>query len=247
MTKSCGRLFLFPWLAIVSLGCYHAPRGQWVWDVGDASEYRPSPQLLEKLNAKTSVRFEGESLQRVFDRLHETTGVRFHVNWLALETVAIERNAEVDLKLTDASLAMILECLLRNLEGGETELGFHIKNDVIMVSTKEDLSRCTIVRIYDVGDLINSDNTRTSIYHPGHGGDLFGEQEPSWKHIELNGTGVLSKVVQELVEPNSWRYAGGNVGTLDATGVRLFIRQTPECHRQIEALLSTLRLAMRDV
>lgn len=238
-------LLLISSLAIVSLGCHPAPRGQWVWDVGNAGEYRASPQLAQKLSGKISVSFEDRHLYSVFDELSKTTGINFHVSWDALEAAAIERDAEVDLKLNDVPLTTVLDCLLQYLGGGETELSYHVKNDVVMVSTKEDLSRYTVIRIYDVSDMIVPGYLNTFVYYPESGGCFSPRKSSSWEYIQLQGAGMISRIVQELIDPESWRLSGGTVGTIDVHGDRLIICQTPEAHQQIEILLTALCAAMK--
>lgn len=237
--------WLFLALVIAPPGCNQAPRGQWVWEVGDAAEYRASPQLSQKVSGKITVNFEEKHLSSVFDQLSRTTGINFHVSWDALEAAAIERDAEVDLKLNDVPLTTVLDCLLQYLGGGETELSYHVKNDVVMVSTKEDLSRYTVIRIYYVSDMIVPGYLNTFVYYPESGGCFSPRKSSSWEYIQLQGAGLISRIVQELIDPESWRLSGGTVGTIDIHGDRLIICQTPQAHQQIEILLTALRAAMK--
>ena len=58
-------------------------------------------------------------------------------------------------------------------------------------------------------------------------------------HVEV--TEALSTLIQECVDPTSWRDAGGSVGSVISFAGLLIVTQTPESLREVERLLAQLR------
>ncbi len=55
---------------------------------------------------------------------------------------------------------------------------------------------------------------------------------------------MLTHLIEECVDPNSWRDNGGQIGAIKELGGLLLITQLPESQKQVESLLKNLR-AMR--
>ncbi|HYE16811.1 MAG TPA: hypothetical protein VEA69_00080, partial [Tepidisphaeraceae bacterium] len=92
---------------------------------------------------------------------------------------------------------------------------------VVIVSTGDDLARWLAdVRCYTV---------RALIARP-----LRGEGPGATAAERLD---AVVKRLEETVDPASWRNAGGSVGSMQAFGTVLVIRQTPANHERIAALL----------
>lgn len=258
-TRQCVQF----WLALIVIlltGCTSVSK-QWVWEVGESASMRPTPSMQEGLNRVVDLSFDNVGFERVIDTLREKSGLNCYVNWAALEAVGIEQNTEVTLTLSHVTVAQGLNRILDELGGGETELCYEIRDNNVGISSKEDLSRRTIVRIYGVSDLLQ-DKWATHIVGEPHtcrslfccGTGCFGPNTTTQPKTGvdsipgtgecLNGISGLMEIIVRSIDPESWRIEGGNVGTIRAYGPLLVIQQTSMAHEEIEALLSTLRQAM---
>ena len=94
------------------------------------------------------VRFEN-----VIDFLREISGLSIHVKWNVLNAARIYKTAPVTVHLTNVTIKKSLRVILDEV-GGVKPLGYVLDDGVIMISTKEDLSRITITRVYDIRDLV---------------------------------------------------------------------------------------------
>ena len=245
-------------IAIVATGC--TPRtSQWVWEVGSSGQWRASSATRKALQRIVDIHFKDERLDKVFAALHKESGLSIHANWAALEAVGIERDAEVSLDLKGVTVADGLRFILDQIAAGETELWYETGDDVVRVSTADDLSRRTIVRIYDISDFVQK-NWQTRVGQEPIHQSLFDEtREPGRREFSvcsarcsglrphagdiLIGAEAVSQLLQ-AIDPESWREQGGNIGYVRVYGPLLVVQQTSKTHAEIEALLATLRLAV---
>lgn len=116
-------------------------------------------------------------------------------------------------------------------------------------TTTQDYSPHTIIRIYDVSDLIGRGWMRIEGVSPGGSYDCFPDPRKPPMPPPTPGTRPLDTIdlaslIQIMIDPEDWREAGGEVAVAEPYGTFLIIRQAPRVHREIEALLSSLRVAM---
>jgi hypothetical protein len=70
---------------------------------------------------------------------------------------------------------------------------------------------------------------------------LFGAQGAKKAEPATEGIDGLIKLIQDFVDPPSWRDAGGSVGAVRQFGSLLIVTQTEENHRQIQSLIDGIR------
>jgi general secretion pathway protein D len=202
------------------------------------------------------VKFEAAAFEEVVNFLRDVTGANIFVNWRALEGAGIDRSAPVTARLRDVKFAKALDTILADVGGGTVTLSYTVDEGVITISTSEDLSRNTFTQVYDIRDLIISvpdfedppefnlnQSTGGGRGGGGGGGSLFGgaggqgeEEITREERIEQ-----ITQLIQETVAPDSWRDAGGIVGSVRELSGQLIVTQTPENHRQLMGLLEQLR------
>lgn len=189
---------------------------EYPWESGNEAAIR------QRLARRTGeIHFDGISFDQLLEHLRDLAGLNIVVNWSALETAAIDKDKEVSLKLMADTVTYetVLRLILEKVGGGEVELDYSIRGSVISISTKEDLSRTTQVVFYNVADILRAAEARR-----------YGDSMPRLVHM-----------LQTSVDPESWREAGGNVGSIiDFTDI-LVITQTSEAHRVIWDMLQALR------
>lgn len=102
------------------------------------------------------IKFDTETFESVIDRIRAMTGLNIVPNWNALEAAAIEKDAEVTLRLQNVKLEKALELILTEVGAGEVDLAYEIDDGVITISTKDDLSRRTVTSVHNIEDLLIS-------------------------------------------------------------------------------------------
>ncbi len=241
---------------------------------GDTPENREVRNKLRRVAPE--IKFDALSFEEVIEQLRALTGLNINVNWNALEFNAIDRDHEVTLTLTSGvKWEKVLDLILDDVGGGEVELAYEIDDGVVTVSTKEDLSRRTLVQVYNIRDLLITVPTfrgrRINLQNIGQqgqigglgggrfvgpfgggfggggqqGGGLFddgGDQDDEEEDI-LDPLEPIIDLIQETIDPESWREAGGNVGSISALQQQLIVTQTSTAHTQLRDLLRQLRQA----
>ncbi len=105
---------------------------------------------------KESIRqlnFDEVELAAVIEYLREISGVNIYVKWSALNAAGITKTTTVNIHLTEVSLEKALRIILEDV-GAAAPLGYVVDSGVISISTQDDLATKTIVRVYDIRDLI---------------------------------------------------------------------------------------------
>lgn len=220
------------------------------------------------------IRFDGMAFEDVVDRLRTMTGLNIVPNWAAMEAVAVEKDSEISLALSDVSYEKTLDLILSEVGGGEVELGYEIDDGILRISTKEDLGRHTSFAIYDVHDLIvgvpnfrgpeidisqagQNQNQQGGIAGgrfvgsngglggagsgaggAGGNGNLFEDSGREGEDVSPDeAIAPLIDLIQQTIEPESWRAAGGNVGSISTMNQQLIVTQTSSAHAQLRDLL----------
>jgi hypothetical protein len=187
-------------------------------------------QTIARVNVK-EMRFD-----KVVTYLSEITGANFYVDWRALEAAGIDSHATVTLDLQGVPVTVVLKTALTDLGGGNSGnimLAYRIDDGVVKISTADELAKETCTRIYDVRDLIEE-------------AVLHGRVIPNAKvgeTTEQEATDALARLLEEAVDPVSWRDNGGMSGGLRAFAGRLIVTQIPENQEQVLGLLTALRRA----
>ena len=202
------------------------------------------------------VRFDNIGFADVVDFLRDITGANIFVNWRALEAAGIDRAAPVTARLRDVKFSKALDTILRDVGGGTVELAYTIDEGIITISTSEDLSADTDTQVYDIRDLLvtvpDFDNAPSFQIQSsqggrgggGGGGNLFSgnlsdEQNQQGGRNEL--VDQIVTLIQDIVDPESWRDNGGAVGSVRELSGQLIVTQTPKNLRALQALLEQLR------
>jgi len=228
--------------------------------VAEASETETNRETRRKLQQTVpEIRFEAIGFENVIDFLRDLQGVNIHVNWKALEAAGIERDAEVTTKLKDVRFEKALSLILDDVGAGDVPLAYIIDEGVIQVSTRDDLNRKTVTRVYDIRDLVvripdfddapNLELTSTSDSGSdggGSGDSLFGDDDDDDDDDDDSASRAeliqdILELIRQTIEPDSWREAGGAVGALRELNGQLIVTQTASAHRQLLDLLKQLR------
>jgi type II secretory pathway component GspD/PulD (secretin) len=221
---------------------------------GMSREERAVQTLLDRTLPEFN--FKETPLTGVVDHLRDVTSLNIFVDWVALEAAGIDRNTPVTARLRDVKFSKALQILLDQVGGGDVQLGYAFDGNVMTVSTADVLARQTVTKVYDIRDLIIdipdfTDAPDVGAIRPVP--DDLGppaQPEPKPKPQTRPADGGRSRaeliesittLVQETVDPDSWRHNGGTVGAIRELQGQLIITQTQDNHRQVVRLLEQLR------
>ena len=205
--------------------------------------------------------FESIPFEDVIEFLREKGEINIWVNWKALEAAGIERDAEVTTKLKDIRLGKVISMLLYDVGGGDVPLAHAFRDNVLIISTKDDLRRETAIRIYDIRPLVGrrglsvqtvgriADAVLDVAVHRGivlaprgyeYEGCLCGECTHGESLLEAataKGSNELLDSLRQSVETDQWLLAGGSVGTARELAGFLVVRHNAAAHAQVLELL----------
>ncbi len=114
--------------------------------------------LIERLETtRTTVDYAPEDLVKVIDELREKHGLNVQISWGVLDAAGIRKDRRVELRLKDVPLSVLLDNIVREIDAsGGTTLGWAVDRGVVIITNRAALDRQTMLRAYDVRDLIES-------------------------------------------------------------------------------------------
>ena len=209
----------------------------------DQRVVQPSP--LQLLNQRIpEVQFDGTPLGSVMEWLADITGANVVVRWETLEGVGIERDQPVTVKAKNLRLSQVLWLVMNAAGGTDVELAYRASGSVLVLSTAEDLDRETVVKVYDVADLLGRppkfDNAPTldpsqalsqqgfTVFQAGPHGERRATEDRS------ESIDNLVELIMKAIEPDSWAVNGaGGSGYIHAYGNVLVVSNSLRVHQRI--------------
>ena len=152
-----------------------------------------------------------EGLQSALRRIGDRENLNVFFNWRPLEAAGARRDTPVTVPVAGMTVGDAIEKILAS---HHPPLAASFDEGVLTISTRGDIQRNTITRVYDVRDLM-----RTAA-----------EQ----KH--------LTDALQRDLEPTSWRDAGGSVGSIRVLSGQLIVTQTPVTQYDLQVYLNRRRI-----
>jgi hypothetical protein len=199
-----------------------------------------------------SVRFDAISFADAIHTIAQQTHANIVLDTRSLEAAGVDANAPVTFQLHDVRLRTVLREILDTVSGNTTKLGWRAEGGVIFVTTDEDASRQTEVRLYSIGDLIDQHvdaaiRGTSSPYSPPYSqGSLIANVPPNSPpltraDLETEASDSLIKIITEMISPETWRDAGGSSGQIYYFDRTLWITVTADNHDRIANLLRQFR------
>ncbi len=183
-----------------------------------AVEYLPKltpveEKLLSALDSPTKMEFIETPLQDAVDYFKDHHGIEIQLDNNALEDAGIGTDTPITRKLHGISLRAALRLLL-----GSVDMTFDIRDEVLLITTKEEADTWLITRTYPIGDL------------------LEGKDYDS-----------LIDAITNSVDSKSWDVSDGPGSISEVTGSKsLVISQTRDVHDKVLTLLRSLRGARKS-
>jgi hypothetical protein len=201
-----------------------------------------------------SIRLESATLAEALEALGRSTGARIEPDVRALEAVGIDPNqVRATLQLDRVTLAQSLDVICHLASRRiNIQLDFYSEDGVVRVTTADDCASRTVVRVYDVRDLIDRAMSDRELFDsimfthdfslaPGTAHNLRLDASARVAPSERVIAQGLCDSMMTVVDPTSWRDAGGSIGHIRVADGRLVVCQSRRAHRQIERLLNDLR------
>ncbi|MDP7636540.1 MAG: hypothetical protein QF577_03205 [Phycisphaerae bacterium] len=232
------------------------------FDARAGGETELDREVRKKLDAEIpKLDFDEIELSDVVEFLREVSGANIYVKWKALAFESVEKSTTVNVHLRKVTLRKALQTILDDLSAGEAGagLGYVISEGVITISTKSDLAKRAITRVYDIRDMIvripmftgprmELNPTGGADDEGGGEGGLFGDDSEEGTGVEVEQTRkelieAIKGLIKETIDPVSWRDAGGEVGAIRELHGQLVVTQTAENHQALSELIGQLREA----
>ncbi|MGE0479091.1 MAG: type II secretion system protein GspD [Phycisphaerae bacterium] len=231
-----------------------------------SDEDRELNRVLEE--TMSDVRFNDTPLETVFDYLKDHKSVNISVDWENLQSVGVERDKPISVKLTDLPFGTILREVIHQAAGVDAQLGFRVSEGLIRVSTQERLDRDKVTLVYDIRDLLvniprflnapkfeptSAMNEANALAVDGGGrvsGSLFrssneiDDDTVDTRNVGIGDPAIVQKLldtIREQVAPDSWRETGGGNASIRELNGNLIVYNTSDAHRGIGDLLGQLR------
>lgn len=152
--------------------------------------------------------------------LAKESGVNVTADWNGLEAEGVKKESPVTVKLKHVPLRAVFRTVLRDLTNLNDGLTYRAKDNVIRIGPGGGPQSETFVRVYDVQDLLASQWIESAISAmPGLSAATPMNLPTVTEHAD-----VLSKIIQETVDPTCWRDAGGSTGQIYYFNGRLVIK-----------------------
>jgi hypothetical protein len=158
------------------------------------------------------------------DRLRDE-GAQLFVNWHALQAVGIAKETPLTIDVSGMTIGDALLALTAAASTPRVKLGCFVDEGVIEISTHSDLDMNTVMRVYDVRDLV--------------AGPLY---LPKSRATPSPASG--SRLVQQIeasIDPTSWRDNGGRPGMIAYLSGQLIITHTELNQGNAARLIYNLR------
>ncbi len=168
-------------------------------------------KIKQALESPTEFDFNDTSLSDVIDYLASKHGIDILMDKKGLTDSAVDPSAPVTRAVRHpVRLRSALKLLLE-----EFDLTWVIRDDVLLITSKEKADEILVTQVYRVGDLLDGSRARLTIHQ-------------------------LIDAIVETVQPDSWDDNGGP-GSIIPLGQALLVSQKFDCHEQMTDLLELLR------
>ena len=239
-------------------------------------------RALYKRLAETTPAFSAQntSFADVVHELRRQTAANIVVNWSAIASAGISKQAPISLTLRDVTFQTVLDNVLTQAQGSSgAKLGYNISGGVLTISTTNQLAQQVVTRTYSVQDLlvpimtftniptfnlgqstqnnsgvsitagqtsnVNTNNNNNNLFGGGGGGGNGGQGQGNLfsKTQQKKSIKKLEKLIESIVDRNSWTANGGTIGSIRNLSGQFVITQTPANQEKVHNLLDQLREA----
>jgi hypothetical protein len=192
------------------------PGGDAVWACS-AAELAVLRNFSQKANIRADIKFDDLPLDEAVSQIARQFDFPVFIDAVALDEAGIGRDTHVSCDLPQVTPRVALDILL-----GKLELTYLIKNEVVVVTTRDKASNEMTLAVYPVADLVQTGTAKV-----GAPRQEFGR---------------LIDVITSSIMPTTWDEVGGP-GRIAVSRITssLAVSATQEVHEQVTRLLASIR------
>ncbi len=207
----------------------------------------PKRETLLKMQRKLSVDFTDARLEDVITFVKEVTGAEIEPVWTSGNTVGMDKDKRITLKVKNQAALLALEKILEKAQDDFQQNTWQLSDyGSLEIGPKDALNKTRRVEIYDINDLLHVIPRYTdvpeldlqSVLQQGEGGGQSPFEENRQQNNEPTRTRAertqdVIDLLISLVEPDQWVDNGGEAATIRAWNGQLIVRAPDYVHRQI--------------
>jgi len=186
-----------------------------------------TPRIREALQESASLHFQEQPLGDVVGELEDRYKIEIQLDMQALDTAGVTTDTPVTIDVEKVSLRSALALVLDALE-----LTYTIRDEVLLITTDEEVEMMLVTRLYPIKDLVAAERHATAGVRDANSGP------------RKYGAAVdrILDVVTFTIEPTTWVEVGGtgSIGYMPQFQ-GMVVSQTLDVHSEIEELLAMLR------
>jgi prepilin-type processing-associated H-X9-DG protein len=208
----------------------------------DTNVYKQLGEIVELSGWRPEMSF-GDAIKELKNSVEPP--LKIVVLWGDLaENADIDQTTQINIgPLPPVRLSMALELLLKSVSTGAAELGYVVENGIIIIATVDSLPSKMETRVYDIALLVGPPLPGG---YGGYGARFYGEYgvyKASAEDVAKKAERAkeIAKLIEELIEPDSWWGAGGEGVIKLYENRQLIVLQTRDVHQKIEKLLRNMQ------
>jgi hypothetical protein len=199
--------------------------------------YAVSPaeqRIREELDKPTDLEFNEVPLKDVVEYIKDKHGIELQLDERLLADAAVATDTPITLNLKGVSLRSAMRLMLGRLPGNPT---FVVADEVLLITTREGAAERKVVRVYNVGDLVEARRNPQ--------GDPFGVPGATGGYgvpAASDSLSELANVIQQAIEPGTWTPERGCavVPLVSKDTPLLVVRHSRSAHDEIVELLKSI-------
>jgi hypothetical protein len=125
-----------------------------------------------------SAEYDDQALKDVLREMADAARVNIVVRWNKLAVVGVEPSTPITLSVRNVRFGQLLQRVLQEAAGPEGDLAYQATEEMIVISSAQDINSKMIVRVYDVRDLYALEEVSPSL-ETGQQVSYVASQQPS--------------------------------------------------------------------
>jgi hypothetical protein len=184
------------------------------------------------------------TLARLGQIVNRSVGVTVSIDFRTIEAAGVEESTEIALDLRDVTVDQLLRAAIDRFGGGAVGLGYRCEENLILITTLEDLDkRARVARLYDVRDIVETvakDERALRALRRKVGVQQRAPADTD-ESLEWDSLSMVRVGIHMALDPDTW---DGPSDRISMIGGLFVIATTPERHDRLTRFLAELRAAL---